>query len=266
MTEYPAVSAICLTYGRPAVLEEAIYAFLQQEYPGRKELIVLNDYVDQHLTYDHAEVQVFNVTKRFRTVGEKMNAAVALAAHDLLFVWDDDDLYLPHRLRFSVDRFEPTQGFFKPNKAWTWDNGALSGPNENLFHVGSCWSRALFDAVRGYPAEGTGYDLVFEQRLEQHVPGCTAPYLIQPEDIYYLYRWAGTGSYHMSSFGSYEAGHNVGDSDVAAFVRHQAKQGALPRGHVPLQPHWKADYRQLVVQTLATMTPPPVEARKEATM
>ena len=267
MTEYPAVSAICLTYGRPAVLEEAIYSFLQQEYPGQKELIVVNDYAEQHLTCDHADVQVFNFPTRFRTVGEKMNAAVALATHDLLAVWDDDDIYLPHRLRFSAARFEPHQGFFKPDKAWMWNNGALSGIfDQSLFHSGSCWSRALFDAVRGYAAEGTGYDLVFERRLEQHVPGCTTPYAIQPEDIYYLYRWAGTGSYHMSSFGTYEAGHNVGDSAVEAFVHRQAQQGAIPRGHVPLQPHWHAEYGHLVAQALAAMTPPPpVDARKEAT-
>src|SRR5262249_3306287 len=198
MREQPTVSCICLTYGRPEVLEEAIYSFLHQDYPGRKELIVLNDYEGQHLTCDHADVQVFNVPKRFRTVGEKMNAAVALAAHDLLFVWDDDDIYLPHRLSFSVARFEPNKGFFKPDKAWMWNNGEVSGPTKNLFHVGSCWSRALFDAVRGYGAEGTGYDLIFERRLKQHFPGLIIPYAIEPHDIYYLYRWAGTGSYHMS--------------------------------------------------------------------
>jgi hypothetical protein len=267
MRDSPAVSCICLTYGRPEVLEEAIYAFLQQDYPGRKELIVLNDYAGQHLTCDHADVQVFNVAKRFRTVGEKMNAAVALAAHDLLFVWDDDDIYLPHRLRFSVAKFEPHKGFFKPDKAWLWNNGEVSGPyTQYLFHVGSCWSRALFDAVRGYVADGTGYDLVFEGRLQQHFPGSTAPYAIQPDDIYYLYRWAGTGSYHLSAFGAYQAGHNVGHTQVEAFVQHQAHQGYIRRGHVPLQPHWQADYRQLVANALqAVAQHQPVDAPEEVT-
>src|SRR5262249_15416406 len=245
MMEHPAVSCICLTYGRPEVLEEGIYSFLHQDYRGRKELIVLNDYDGHHLTCDDADVQVCNVTKRFRTVGEKMNAAVALASHDLLFVWDDDDIYLPHRLRFSVARFEPTKGFFKPDKAWFWNHSALSGPATNLFHVGSCWSRALFDAVRGYVAEGTGYDQVFERRLAQHFPGSTTPYEITPADIYYLYRWAGTGSYHMSGFGVYQAGHNVGHQDVEAFVHHQAQQGHIRHGHVALQPQWHTDYCHL---------------------
>ena len=117
MKQQPAVSCICPTYGRPALLEEAIYCFLQQDYPGPKELIVLNDYAGQTLLFDHPEVRMINLPTRFRTVGEKRNAAVALAAHDLLFVWDDDDIYLPHRLSFSVANFDAQKGFFKPNQA-----------------------------------------------------------------------------------------------------------------------------------------------------
>lgn len=49
----PPVSCLCPTYGRVALLEEAIYAFLQQDYPGPKELIVLNDYEQQTLFFDH---------------------------------------------------------------------------------------------------------------------------------------------------------------------------------------------------------------------
>lgn len=256
MLEQPAVSCICPTYGRPELLEEAIYAFLCQDYPGRKELVVVNDYADQHLTCDHADVRVFNILKRFRTLGEKMNAAVALAAHDLLFVWDDDDICLPHRLRFSVARFEPQKGFFNPDKTWMWDNGEVSGPVKGLLHAGSCWSRARFDAVRGYGAQGSGQDRVFERRLAQHFPGSTTRYEIAPHDIYYLYRWAGTGSYHISGFGDSKAGLNVGHTQVEAFVHQQASQGYIRRGHIALQPHWHTDYRQLVAQALQAMALP----------
>ncbi len=254
MNAQPNVSCICLTYGRPEILEEAIYSFLQQDYTGRKELIVLNDYPGQSLTFDHPDVRVMNVAKRFRTVGEKMNVAVALASHDLLFVWDDDDIYLPHRLSFSASRFDPGKGFFKPDKAWLWNTGKLSGPAKNLFHSGSCWSRNLFDAVNGYPAEGTGYDLVFERALEKQFPGSIATYAISPEEIYYLYRFAETGSYHLSGFGDYVAGRNIGHRQVEDYVNRQASTGKIPLGTVPLQPHWKTDYRQLVNEIIQTIT------------
>ena len=256
MNTQPDVSCICLTYGRPGVLEEAVYSFLQQGYTGRKELIVLNDYPDQSLTFDHPDVQVVNVTKRFRTVGEKRNVAVALASHDLLFVWDDDDIYLPHRLAFSVSRFEPEKGFFKPDKAWYWEKEKLSGPMQNLFHSASCWSRDLFDAVKGYAAEGTGHDRIFERALERQFPGSTATYNIQPEEIYYLYRWSGTGSYHLSGHGDHVAGQNIGHSQVEASVNRQASSGQIPLGTVPLQPQWKTDYQQLVNEIMQSMAIP----------
>lgn len=257
----PAVSCICLTYGRPAVLEEAIQSFLLQEYAGPKELIVLNDYTDQtlHLEHplDHPEVRVINVPKRFYTVGEKMNAAVALAAHDLLFVWDDDDIYLPHRLAFSVAHFDAEQGFFKPDQAWVLHDGELLGPRRSVFHVASCWSRDRFNAVRGYPAEGSGYDQLFEHRLERHAPGSTATYAIAAEEIYYLYRWGGTDSYHMSAFGEMQEGQNIGHQQVETFVQQRAIRGEIPQGDIPLQPRWSTDYRQLVSSHIAMLAETP---------
>ncbi len=249
----PPVSCFCMTYGRPAVLEEAIYSFLLQDYGGRKELIVLNDYAEQILTFDHPEVQVINLPVRFRTLGEKMNAAVALSTHDLLLPWDDDDIYLPHRLRLSVENFTAKKGYFKARSAWFWNSGVLSGPVQNLFHPASCWSRRLFDAVRGYVADGNGCDLLFEQQLARTFPGAIAPSAITPEEIYYIYRWGGTGTFHLSQFGELRVGQNVGYAEVAAFVQERAIRGEIPVGHIPLQPGWKLDYRQLVSSYIATL-------------
>ncbi len=255
MEGQPAVSCICPTYGRFEVLEEAIYSFLQQDYAGQKELIVLNDYTAQTLEFDHPEVRVINCPIRFRTLGEKMNATVALASHSLLFVWDDDDIYLPHRLRFSVEHFDPQQGYFRPDKAWFWQDSKLYGPeNRSLFPAGSCWSRMLFDGVRGYVADGNGFDQIFEEELSHRYPGCTQSYTIRPEDIYYIYRWNGTGSYHGSAYGSYtKAGENLGHEQAGLFVQQQAMRGEIRLGHIPLQPHWNTDYRQLVNSHRATL-------------
>jgi hypothetical protein len=187
-----------------------------------------------------------NLPKRLRSVGEKMNMAVALASHDLLFVWDDDDIYLPWRLAFSVAHFAPEQGFFKPNQAWVWNDWVLDGPVGNLFHAQSCWTRARFDAVGGYVADGSGYDLAFEQRLAQAFPGSTAPFAIKPEEMFYIYRWRGTSSYHMSAFGAYSAGENVGHREVEAEVRRRAAAGDVHQGRITLAPRWRQAYPELV--------------------
>lgn len=263
METNPPVSCFCLTYGRPRLLEEAVYSFLQQDYTGPKEMIVLNDYPDQVLTFDHPEVQVINLPKRFRSLGEKLNAAVALASHDLLFVWDDDDIYLPHRLSFSMAHFEPQKGFFKVKAAWLWSHGVLSGPLHNHFHAASCWSRDLFDAVRGYPADGSGCDQIFEKRLAISFPGSAQPWDVKSEEIYYVYRWAGTGSYHLSCQGGSRVERKGRYSEVAAFVEQQANEGEIPRGHIALQPCWRADYRQLVSLQIAALAERRGEGEKE---
>ena len=41
----------------------------------------------------------------------------------------------------------------------------------------------IFDAIGGYPAEGTGYDLIFEQQLAASFPGAVAPFAVTPEEI-----------------------------------------------------------------------------------
>lgn len=107
MDTNPSVSCFCLTYGRPRILEDAIYSFIQQDYAG----------------------------------------------------------------------------FFKVDTAWFWNHHVLSGPVRNLFHAASCWSRDLFDAVRGYPAEGSGCDRIFEMRLAAGFPGSIEPWVVTPEGI-----------------------------------------------------------------------------------
>ncbi|HEY0604035.1 MAG TPA: glycosyltransferase family 2 protein [Herpetosiphonaceae bacterium] len=257
MEHTPAVSCMCLTYARPEVLEEAIESFLRQDYAGPKELLVLNDYAEQTLVFEHPEVRVINLPSRLRTVGEKRNMAAALASHDLLFVWDDDDIYLPHRLSFSVAHFEPKRGFFKPSQAWVWDNGQLSGPTINRFHSGSCWSRRLFDSVRGYAPEGSCDDEVFEARLQQRFSDAISPSVIRSDEIYYIYRWSGIGSYHFSGFGYSKPGDNRGYHEVGAYIQHRADRGEIRQGRIPLQPHWKTDYRQLVSSYMATLAEQP---------
>lgn len=255
MTELPPVSCMCLTYGRPQVLEEAIESFLRQDYQGIKELIVLNDLSEQVLRCDHPNVRVINVDKRFRTVGEKRNACAALSSHDLLFVWDDDDIFLPHRLSFSVAKLDATKGFFKPSKALTLNNGIIGGPTANLFHSGSCFTRSLFDAAHGYAHIGSGQDLDLERSFERIIGSGKNYNGIKPSEIYYLYRWSGTGSYHLSGFGRDRDGAESGNQKVERYVRTQIENRKIETGLISLEPNWKIDYSALVQLYLEMTTP-----------
>lgn len=255
MDSSPPVSCMCLTYGRPQVLEEAVESFLRQDYQGTKELIVLNDLADQILHCSHPEVKVINVDKRFRTVGEKRNACAALASHDLLFVWDDDDIFLPHRISYSVAKLDPAKRFFKPSKALTLNNGVLGGPTANLFHSGSCFTRSLFDEAHGYAHIGSGQDLDLERSFERIIGSGKNFNGIKPAEIYYLYRWSGTGSYHLSGFGRDKEGTETGNQKVERYVRAQIANRNIATGVIPLEPNWKVDYPALVTRYLESTVP-----------
>ncbi len=259
LTDPPPVSCICPTYGRVALLEEAIECFLRQDYPGPKELIILNDYEGQTLEFDHPEVRMINVPKRFHSVGEKYKAAAALAAHDLIFVWHDDDIYLSHRLSYCVAHLNSKKAFFKADKAWFWNDGKLSGPEENLFHGGSCWRRELFTKVQGYPHIGNRYDQEFEQRCKLAAPTAVQVHSIKPVDIYYLYRWQGTGTYHFSPQGT----DGQEEQKIVDYVAGQATRGEIPLGDVQLRPQWRSDYGALVRDYLTTMPVAQREAHEE---
>ena len=158
---------MCCTHGRPHLLEEAIESFLRQDYPGRKELVILNDQPEQELVFEHPQVRVINIKKSFRSLGEKRNACAALCTHDWLFVWDDDDIYLPWRISWSMQMAKAERAFFKPDRSLMLSDGVLSGPEENLFHSSACFHRDLFDRVGGYPHMGTGEDFEFEGKIAE---------------------------------------------------------------------------------------------------
>lgn len=242
---YPPISCVCITFGRPTrLLNEAIYSFLIQNYPGEKELLILNDFDQQTLRFDHPEVSVINVRSRFRTVGEKRNAAVAMCRHDLVAVWDDDDIFLPHRLSLSITMYDDSTRFFKPSRALILNDGLISGPETNLFHSGSLWHRSLFDEVGGYPHLGSGQDMDLELRFEAVIGPHKNYDGIEARDIFYLYRWSGTHSYHLSAFGR-DGSDKPGSAKVRDYVLRQLKEGTIESGEIVLQPTWRVNYSEL---------------------
>lgn len=250
---YPPISCLCPTFGRPQrILEEAVCSFLNQDYPGPKELLILNDFTQQTIVFDHPQVTVVNAAERFRTVGEKRNAAIALCRHDLLAVWDDDDIYLPHRLSFSLSRYDQKRRFFKPTRAFVLNDGVIAGPSEKLFHSGGMWHRSLFDEVGGYAQMGSGEDADIEARFKKVIGRGMNYGLIQPCEIYYLYRWSGTESFHLSAFGRDGSG-QPGNDKVMEYVLGQLGRGIVRPGEIALQPQWSVDYSQLVKDFVATL-------------
>lgn len=106
------LSAIIVTYGRPALLCEALGSIMRQRDPhGRVELIILNDHEQQDLTIPRHALEMFppwlsirmiNAPTRYRNLGAKYKAAVDMAQSDFICMIDDDDLSLPWKFEMML--------------------------------------------------------------------------------------------------------------------------------------------------------------------
>lgn len=222
----PLVSCLCPTYGRPHLLREAIWCFLQQDYPN-KELVVINDH-HQPLTLDRAYpgVRLHNLPQRLGNLGQKRNYTVQAARGEFLLNWDDDDLYLPWRIAETVQALlgAPEKRFFKPTRAWQSTNNRQYRLVRNLFHAQAGMRRSLFDGVGLYKEMNSGQDAELEARIPRAL---RIDHPAKVSDLFYVYRW-GNGVTHLSGFGMDHPGKPTGWERVAERCRNVAGGQIVP--------------------------------------
>lgn len=102
---------MCATYRRPELLAELLYCFLAQDWPN-KELVIVQDEAEQQLVCDHPDVRIINWPRRMSSLGLKRNFGVSQCRGDYIFHVDDDDLYLPHKIRQGIENAS-AMGVFK---------------------------------------------------------------------------------------------------------------------------------------------------------
>jgi len=225
------IAAVCCTYLRPGHLGWLIKCFLEQDYPDR-ELVILDD-ADQYDNQQGDRWELVSVRRRFRSLGEKRNAAVAMTSPDAgtLAVWDDDDLYLPWALSASVAALgvapwsrpslvlhEQADGKLKQH---------LTG---GLFHGGWAYTRDAFERAGGYPPIDNGEDQAFARRLERAGTHEADPCQLGFRP-FYLYQWGSGAGYHLSGMGpdGYQ------------------KLAERPASKAVLRIDWPSDYRNATI-------------------
>lgn len=230
----PKVSCQCITYGRTNLLDEAVESFLRQDYEGEKELVILNDYQGLEIVCDIPNVKIFNFHNRIGSIGEKRNICVSLCSGDIIFPWDDDDISLPHRISYSLEQMRNKQ-YYKSDRLWYWSNGSISNdPKQTIAHAMGAWSVELFKEVGGYPLIQSGQDQAIEQLFKKTEFRKVEKTPI--DKIYYIYRFPGTGSYHLSA-----CGYGKGFEETERYVKKKNITGQ----HV-IEPKWTQDFSQMV--------------------
>lgn len=235
---YPLISCLCATYNRAPdylhLVEEAIESFLRQDYPN-KELIVVNDTPGQELVCAAGGVIIVNLPRRFRTLGDKQNATVAIANGDLLAPWDDDDLSLPWRLSYSFERLGDAS-YFNPRSYWYLPMSGLEYEHPvGYAHNASLFTRAAFERVGRYPSISLGYDRDIDRAFVDSGEPIVDPNFrsarpLRRDEWFYIYRW-GVSPGHVSSIAETDEGRYplIGQQPVEA-------------GSFELLPHWRRDY------------------------
>lgn len=247
----PKISCYCCTYARPRVLEEALHSFLQQDYEGEKELIILNDCADQKLIYDHPQVKIYNFQERIKPLGRKFNYSVSLCTGDIFMPWEDDDIYLPWRMSTTLKYlnnglFHTGQGIFEQ------DHKKLIFSN-NVFHCNLAISRENWEKVGGYLNIDKGSidcSLLSNITKEIQNPSITIP----QNEIFYIYRWSQTGSYHASGIAPYEECDFANETEK--IVNHQKQKNEFLSGDIILNPHYKYNYLKLVHELFQSSNQP----------
>ena len=224
------VSCLCLTYGRPGLLEEAVESFKRQRWDGPKELIVVNDHPEQELVCDDegGEILIVNLKRRLRTLGEKRNFAAALARYEYLLPWDDDDIHLPWRIEETMKSL-PENQFYKCPQVWMEGSGRLLDEprhDESIFHGAAAYSRYLFSELLGYRCINGGEDQDFERRI-RHNEKLNEHWKLTVLPLYRVFMIV------RRNHGHYHASCVMDLRDINPTVA---------AGQYRLRPHWKKDY------------------------
>ena len=132
------VSWACKTYGREKHVPEIIRMFLEQDYKGKKEFVLLNDDPDVKYVFDHPEVRIYNWNYRFSNMRVKNNMCVRLCNGEVYMPIADDDLFKPHATTTFMDAigdcpFVAARGFWKKDltkvgmHATVWHDVTIGG-------------------------------------------------------------------------------------------------------------------------------------------
>jgi len=183
------VSCLTATYGRYAVLCEAVSCFAEQDYP-EKELIILNNH-EVPLVCDLPNVTVINEPGH-KTLGDCRNRLLELATGDYVRTWDDDDLYLSWAISQGVENIGSAPAW-KPLLSYGWR------VDKDLIYLGgnkyeASWTvRADIAKKYGYlPKSGGNEHNCLEEGIGKE--GGIAKGNVMPS---YVYRW-GSGLCRIS--------------------------------------------------------------------
>jgi len=234
MKDFKPATCICPTYGRRNQLNEAVYSFLNQDYKGEKELLIVNDHPDVQYVFKHPEVRIINCSERFESLGEKLNYLFEQSTYEWVINWPDDDIQFSWAVSFQMAQiaekpkqlFVP-QGYFSLTNGGKPFRGGIRNLKKPLYIWGkghlpgliSCTKKA-WKIVGGYSHIDRAEDIHFVMDLKRR--GFFSGFCpLKPSESYYIWRW-NCGWIQMS--------------------KNRVRWESNDKGHFKIEPQWYRDY------------------------
>lgn len=232
----PFISVITVTCGRVHSLESSVFSFLNQNYSGQHELVVLNTFPRQTLSLPNGsgkDVRVINLTERPANLGQARNRAIQEARGEVIVILDDDDYALPHHLAAFGDHFQK-----HPSEDWAWMDKQYWGWGSTIKDVvpGACpcfaFKKKAWEAAGGYPDLSVGEDRLFIAKVTEKFSGQRIKMEGNPS---FVYRW-NNGVYHTSGQGDDKPGTVGAYERFMRDVERRVMQKVEPVGDITLNP------------------------------
>ena len=203
-SDLPFLVAICPTYNRRRLVENAIACFLAQDYPPhRRQLLVLDDFGDLG-SVERDTWSVVSQQTRLPTLPSKYSALAELACTrwpdlDALVIWEDDDVYLPRHL-LSHGQALRSGRWSKPATVLSTHGGTVhEEPSAGRFFASIAFRLELFRAADGFVETARGD---FDQQFLSRLQSFGGPPVDTTSDAAptYVFRWQETGAVHGEQF------------------------------------------------------------------
>lgn len=199
----PFLTAVAPTYRHPELLASSLALWLAQDYPlDRRQMIILDDGGTFYCQSGEGFI-LWSNEERYPSLSAKYNELLTLMPEetDYVFIWEDDDTYLPSYLRWHLKALEGNE-FSKPARVYSDYNRPKTGKvqeegAQGRFHSSMAFSKDLIMRIGGWPeTDKKEFDQMLISKLIENAKGVGDP--CQHGPIQYIYGW-NTGAAHCQS-------------------------------------------------------------------
>lgn len=233
------ISVLTLTYQRHLLLEEAIESFLRQDFSGESEMLIINDSDKVDYVFEHPNIRIMNLKKRFPSIGQKLSFGFSQCKYDYIYRLDDDDLLAPWALRNTWEDIVSHPGYeiYRSDGHYYFESNKFNGISGSV-NNGNVYTKPYFARIQ-IPEVSFGEDYAMTFDFDAKT------FESQRAQKTMIYRW-GMGTFHISGMG------NVGSDIINKNTDHMVESLAaenhtrLEKGSLVLNPHFQEDYYQQI--------------------